>query len=179
MRAVHILLVGVLLLGACTRRASEEASVTGRQTDTLARYEDGTPQVVTVSRNDSVLERRTYRFTGRLSKVEVGDSIQTYLDLHEPDSAAVLQDYLRGRWRNLSADTSNAQSSAFYVFAPDKLTFENPSRTPLESLDLTYEDDRTLVTGKGMRVQADIASFDTVRVTGYTLVRTPPSDSLP
>lgn len=178
MRAVRLLLVGVLLLGACTRRSPQETSDTGRQTDTLARYADGTPQVVTVARGDSVLERRTYRPTGRLSKVEAADSVQTYLDLHEPDSAAVLQDYLRGRWRNLSADTSNAQSSAFYVFTPDELTFENPSRLPLESLDLTYKDGRTLVTGNGMTVQADITSFDTVRVTGYTLVRIP-ADSLP
>jgi hypothetical protein len=177
-RVVHILLVGLLLLSACTRRGSKDASDAGRRTDTLAQYENGTPQVVTVSRNDSVLERRTYRPTGRLLKIVSGDSVRTYLDLHEPDSAAVLQDYLQGRWRNLSADTSNAQSSAFYVFATDELTFENPSQIPLESLDLAYKDGRTLVTGNGMRVQADITSFDTVRVTGYTLVRMP-TDSLP
>lgn len=179
MRAAYILLAALLLLGACTRRASKDASDTGRRTDTLARYEDGTPKVVTVSRNDSVLERRTYRPTGRLAKIVAGDSVQTYLDLHEPDSAAVLRDYLQGRWRNLSADTTNAQSSAYYVFGPDELTFENPSRIPLESLDLTYKDGRTLVTGKGMTVQAAIAAFDTVRVTGYTLVRIPATDSLP
>ncbi|PSQ95133.1 MAG: hypothetical protein BRD55_11450 [Bacteroidetes bacterium SW_9_63_38] len=178
MRAVRLLLAGILLLGACTRRASQDASDV-RRTDTLARYKGGTPQIVTVSRGDSVLERRTYRPTGRLSKIEAGDSVRTYLDLHKPDSAVVLRDYLQGRWRNLSADTSNAQSSVYYVFTPDELTFENSSRRPLESLNLSYENNRTLITGKGMRVQADITSFDTVRVTGYTLVRLPATDSLP
>jgi hypothetical protein len=179
-RAVRLLLLGALLLGlgACTRRASQDASETARRTDTLAQYDDGTPQVVAVTRSDSVLERRTYRPTGRLSKIEAGDSVRTYLDLHDPDSAAVLRDYLRGRWRNLSADTSNAQSSAYYVFTPDELTFENPSRISLESLKLSYKNDRTLVTDDGMTVQANIASFDTVRVTGYTLVRLPATDSL-
>jgi hypothetical protein len=104
--------------------------------------------------------------------------VQTYFDLHDPDSAAVLQDYLQGRWRNLSADTSRDQESAFYIFDNDQLTFENPSRSPLESVGIEYEADRTLTTEEGMSVRADIASFDTVRVTGYTLVRLPPPDSL-
>lgn len=177
MRLSAALLLSVLVLGACTRSPTD-SSPSERHTDTLAHYGDGTPRVVTVARGDSVLERRTYRPTGRLSTVTRGDSVQTYFDLHEPDSAAVLKDYLQGRWRNLSADTSRAQSSVFYVFDAGRLTFENPSRKPLESLPLTYEDNRTLVTGDGMTVQTEITSFDTIRVTGYTLVRLPPADSL-
>ncbi len=177
MRRFLPLLTIVLLVGCSP--SSQDASVEPEiQTDTLSQYDDGSPNVVTLSRDDSVLERRTYRRTGRLSSVESGDSVQTYFDLHDPDSAAVLRDYLQGRWRNLSADTARNQASAYYVFEADRLTFENPSRTPLESLDVTYKNDRTLVTGDGMRVQAEITSFDTVRVTGYTLIRRPAPDSL-
>lgn len=176
MRALSALLLCMLVLGACRRSATDSASTSGRQTDTLSQHENGTPEVVVVSRDDSVLERRTYRPSGRLSTVVAGDSVQTFLDLHEPDSAAVLKDYLQGRWHNLSVDTSQADASAFYVFESDRLTFETPSQTPLESLSVAYKDDRTLVTDKGMSVRANIASFDTVRVTGYTLVRL--SDSL-
>lgn len=175
MRASTALLLSALLLSACARSSTDSASETGRRIDTLSQYGNGTPREVVVTRGDSVLERRTYRPSGRLSTVKAGDSMQTYLDLHEPDSAAVLEDYLQGRWRNLSADTSQAQASAFYVFENDRLTFETPSRAPLESLSVTYKDDRTLVTGGGMSVRAQIASFDTVRVTGYTLVRLPDS----
>jgi hypothetical protein len=167
----------VLFFVGCSS-PSQDASVESEiQRDTLSQYADGSPKVVTLSRRDSVFERRTYRRTGRLSTLESGDSVQTYFDLHDPDSAAVLRDYLQGRWQNLSADTSRDQTSAFYVFEADRLTFENPSRRPLESLDVTYENDRTVVTENGMRVQAEITSFDTVRVTGYTLVRRPASDS--
>ena len=148
------------------------------QVDTLARFSDGTPKEVAVQQGDSIVERRSYRPTGLLRKVITADSVRTYFDLHNPDSAAILKDYLQGRWRNLSADTSRAQSSAFYVFRDDELTFESPTRTPLESLSVKYEDGRTLVTDEGMSVQAEIASFDTVRVTGYTLVRLVPPDSL-
>lgn len=177
MRRFLPFLLTVLLVGCSS--PSQDASVEPEtQTDTLSRYGDGSPKVVTLSREDSVLERRTYRRTGRLSTLESGDSTQTYFDLHDPDSAAVLRDYLQGRWRNLSADTTRDQASAFYVFDTDRLTFQNPSRKPLESLEVSYENDRTLVTEDGMRVQAEIASFDTVRVTGYTLVRRPPADSL-
>lgn len=146
--------------------------------DTLSRYADGSPKRVSVLREDSVTERRTYRQTGRLSKIVRGDSIQTYFDLHDPDSADVLRDYLHGRWRNLSADTSREQASVFYVFSPDRLVFENASRAPLESLDVTYENNRRLVTDRGLSVRPEIASFDTMRVTGYLLVRTAPPDSL-
>lgn len=175
MRVSLVLLFGLLLTG-CTGSPDAPSSPERRQ-DTLALFPNGTPRVVTVSRGDSVLERRTYRPSGRLERVEAGDSIQTYFDLHNPDSAEVLKDYLLGRWQNLSADTSRSQSSAFYLFEPDQLIFENPSRVPLESLGVEYQNHRTLTTKNGMKVQADIASFDTVRVTGYTLVRLPP-DSL-
>lgn len=174
MRAFPVLLLSVLVLGACTHSATDSAT-SGRQTDTLSQYENGTPQVVVVSQGDSVLERRNYRRSGRLSTVVAGDSVRTFLDLYEPDSAAVLKDYLQGRWRNLSADTSQAQASAFYVFESDRLTFETPSQAPLESLSVTYKDGRTLLTDGGMSVRANITSFDTVRVTGYTLVRLPDS----
>lgn len=131
-----------------------------------------------MQRGDSVIERRTYRSTGTLLKVATADSVRTYFDIHDPDSAAILRDYLQGRWRNLSADTSRTQSSAFYVFQGDELTFENPARASLESIEVSYENDRRLVTEEGMSVQAKISSFDTVQVTGYTLVRLAPPDSL-
>lgn len=178
MRTIALLLLGLLLLGACTRSPDAPTEAPARQRDTLARFADGTPRVVTTSRGDSVLERRTYRPTGRLETLRSGDSVRSYFDLHDPDSAAVLRDYLQGRWRNLSADTSQPGASAYYVFAADELTFESPTRDPLESLSVTYEDQRRLRTGSGMSVRADITSFDTVRVTGYTLVRLP-VDSLP
>lgn len=167
-----------LLLGGCDPSSRDASTSTPSRVDTLSRHSDGSPERVSILRGDSVIERRTYRPSGLLSKRVVGDSVQTYFDLHDPDSAAVLQDYLRGRWRNLSADTTRDQASVFYVFDPDRLVFENASRVPLESLDVTYEDDRRLVTDRGMSVRPDIASFDTMRVTGYLLVRTSPSDSL-
>lgn len=167
-----------LLLIACTGSNRDASSPPQTRRDTLARYADGSPQRVTVRRGDSVVERRSYRSTGTLQKVVTSDSVRTYFDLHNPDSAATLKDYLQGRWRNLSADTSRAQSSAFYVFRDDQLTFEAPSRTSLESLQVTYEDHRRLVTDEGMTVRAEIISFDTVEVTGYTLVRLAPPDSL-
>ena len=176
MRYVLPLLIGVLL-GACTSTNRDAPSAQKPLLDTLSRYQDGTPKKVTLQRGDSVVERRTYRPTGTLRRVVRADTVRTYFDLHDPDSAAILKDYLQGRWRNLSADTSGDQSSAFYIFGADRLTFENPARVPLESLRVSYKDGRTLVTNEGMSVRANIASFDTVRVTGYTLVRLPP-DSL-
>lgn len=124
-----------------------------------------------------MLERRTYRATGTLLRVRSGDSVRTYFDLHDPDSAAILQDYLQGRWRNLSAERSDETASVYYAFEPDRLTFENAARDTLESLSVSYDDNRTLTTGDGMSVKPEISSFDTVRVTGFTLVREPPSDS--
>lgn len=171
-------LVLVFLCIGCTS-STQDASVSpsGRRIDTLSRYNDGSPKIVAVSRGDSLLERRRYRSTGLLSKVVSGNSVQTYFDLHDPDSAAILQDYLQGRWRNLSADTTRKQSSAFYVFESDRLTFETPSHTPLESLNVEYKNNRMLTTEDGMTVTAQIVGFDTVRVTGYTLVRQPEADS--
>lgn len=172
------LLLLASLITACNPSGPDASRTGGTYTDTLSRHEDGSPKTVSVLRGDSVIERRTYRPSGRVSKVVRGDSVQTYLDLHNPDSAAVLKDYLQGRWRNLSADTSRKGASAYYVFDSDRLTFQNPSRTALESLTVTYEDNRRLVTKKGMAVRPEISSFDTVRVTGYLLVRSPPADSL-
>lgn len=170
------LLLG-LLFGACTSTNRDAPPPDQKYLDTLSRHQNGTPERVALQRGDSTLERRTYRHTGTLQKIVRDDSVQTYFDLHDPDSATILKDYLQGPWRNLSADTSRDQSSAFYVFEDDLLTFQNPARTPLESLRVEYQDERTLRTNAGMAVEADIASFDTVRVTGYTLVRLPP-DSL-
>lgn len=166
-----------LLLGACTSSPQDPSGPPVRRADTLSRFDDGAPRVVAISQGDSVLERRTYRATGTLLRVEAGDSVRGYFDLHDPDSSAILQDYLRGRWRNLSADSSAEGASVFYVFEPERLTFENAARTPLESLHVEYEDGRTLTTEYGMSVQPEIAAFDTVRVTGFTLVRHPPADS--
>jgi len=167
----------VVLLGACTSPTQDPSGPPVRRADTLSRFDDGAPRVVAISQGDSVLERRTYRTTGTLLRVEAGDSVRRYFDLHDPDSAAILQDFLRGRWRNLSADTAAADASVFYVFEPDRLTFENAGRAALESLRVEYKDDRTLTTEYGMSVHPEIAAFDTVRVTGFTLVRRPPADS--
>ena len=172
-----VLLLAILFLGACTSSPPDAPEQPERRADTLARYGDGAPKVVAISQGDSVLERRTYRPTGRLFRVEGGDSVRTYFDLHDPDSAEVLRDYLRGRWRNLSADSSRSQASVYYVFGPDRLTFENAARDALESLSVEYQNERTVTTEYGMSVRPEIAAFDTVRVTGYTLVRQPPADS--
>lgn len=172
-----LLLVGLVCLG-CRAENQEQSTTEGAQTDTLSYYENGTPKQIAVRQEDSVLERRHYRTTGKIEKIETDDSVRTYFDLHDPDSADVLRDYLQGHWRNLAADTSWAQASAFYIFDDQQLTFESPDRTTLESLGVTYQNDRTLVTDDGMSVEPTIISFDTVHVTGYTLVRTSPSDSL-
>jgi len=166
----------IFLLGACTSSNRDAPSQESRL-DTLSQYRDGSPKKVVLQKGDSILERRTYRHTGMLREVTRAGSTQTYFDLHDPDSAAILKDYLQGRWRNLSADTSREQSSAYYIFESDRLTFENPDRAPLESLRVSYKDERSLLTGEGMSVRPEITSFDTVQVTGYTLVRLP-SDSL-
>ena len=177
MRFSLFFLAGLLFV-ACSPEPQDTARAPAVQKDTLSYHTNGVPKEVAIRRGDSVLERRTYRHTGMLSRVETTDSVQGYFDLHNPDSAAVLRDYLHGRWRNLNADTSRDQASAFYIFEEEQLTFENPTRRPLESLGVTYKNNRRLLTDEGMSVQADIASFDTVHVTGYTLIRTPPADSL-
>lgn len=176
MRYVSLLVLSLLLV-ACSPSNRDTPPSRSTRVDTLSHYPDGTPKEVAVQRGDSLIERRTYRPSGLLKKIATPESTHTYLDLHNPDSAAILKDYLQGRWRNLSADTSRAQSSAFYVFQEETLTFETPDRTPLESLQVTYEDERRLVTDEGMSVRPEIASFDTVRVTGYTLFRLAPPDS--
>jgi len=178
--AVRILLVfcaAALLLASCTSSTQDPTGPPVQQSDTLSRHADGTPKIVSISQGDSVIERRTYRSTGTLLRVARGDSVRTYLDLHEPDSAAILRDYLQGRWRNLSADAADEEASVYYVFEPDRLTFENASQDALESLTVEYEDGRALTTEYGMTVEPDITSFDTVRVTGFTLVRKPSPDS--
>lgn len=178
MRYAASLLALSLLLAACSGSTRDSSRPQQTRVDTLSRYADGTPQNVTVRRGDSVVERRSYRPTGRLQTVTTPDSVRTYFDLHNPDSAAVLKDYLQGRWRNLSADSARPRSSVFYVFQDDRLTFKASDRTALESLQVAYKDHRRLVTNEGMSVRARIADFDTVRVTGYTLVRLAPPDSL-
>ena len=179
MRYALPLILGAFLVACSPDPSGNDAS--GRESprlDTLSYHAGGAPKTVTVRQGDSILERRTYRPTGLLRRVTAAGSTRTYFDLHDPDSAAILRDYLHGPWRNLSADTSRDQASAFYIFTSDRLTFESPSRTPLESLGVEYKNDRTLVTKEGMSVRPEIVSFDTVRVTGYTLVRRPPADSL-
>lgn len=173
-------LVSLLLcvaLAACTP-SSKEGDPQRVRVDTLSQYQNGKPKRVAVQQGDSMIEHRAYRHTGTLHQVATADSTQTYFDLHDPDSAAVLKDYLQGRWQNLSADTSRDETSAFYIFDGDRLHFENPSREPLESLKVTYKNDQTLVTESGLSARIELSSFDTVRVTGYKLVRLPLPDSL-
>lgn len=173
-------LIALLLcvaLAACTPSSKEVAPHRVR-VDTLSHYQNGNPKRVTVQQGDSMLEHRAYRHTGTLHQVVTADTTQTYFDLHDPDSAAVLKDLLQGRWQNLSADTSRDETSAFYIFEEDRLHFEDPSRVPLESLSVTYKNDQTLVTETGMSARIELLSFDTVRVTGYKLVRLPLPDSL-
>ena len=177
MRLLPALFVSALVFISCTRSPQDSAVEPARQADTLSRHGNGAPEVVVISQEDSVLERRTYRSTGMLREIAAGDSVRTYLDLHDPDSAAVLQDYLQGRWQNLSAEQSDEDASVYYAFTPDRLTFENASRDTLESLKVKYEDGRTLTTESGMSVTPEITSFDTVRVTGFTLVREAPPDA--
>ncbi len=179
MRYVLSLLLGAFLASCSPGPSTDDAPEDKRlRPDTLSYYSDGAPKNVAVQQGDSVVERRTYRRTGTLLRVTSAGSTQTYFDLYDPDSAAVLQDYLQGHWRNLSADTSRDRSSAFYIFDADRLTFETSSRMPLETLSVEYKDDRTLATDEGMSVHPEIVSFDTVRITGYTLVRRPLPDSL-
>jgi hypothetical protein len=164
-------LVAALFLPACS---SEPEPAPPATTDTVvARYSDSTRKVVEVRRtqDDSLIERRYYRQTGALKRVKRGDSVAEYFDLHDPDSARVLQDYMQGRWRNASAAMSDPGASAFYIFEGKSLTFRNPSGEPLETINVEYDNYRRIVTGHGDPFTADIADFDTVRVTGYTLVR--------
>jgi len=169
-RPVLAALFLAVLLSACSPGSSPPAP---EPTETVvSRYPDSTRKVVEVrTPDDSLLERRVYRPTGALRRVLRGDSVARYLELHDPDSARVLKDYLQGQWRNTSVDMSDAEASAYYEFTEESLTFRNPSGRSIETIDVRYNDHRTLVTEDGMPVTADIAHFDTVRVTGYTLVR--------
>jgi hypothetical protein len=141
------------------------------QADTVARYPSGAPQMVEVRNQDSLVERRWYRSTGMVRRVERGDSVTGYLDLHTLDSSRVLRDYMQGRWRNTSADLGNTRASAFYTFSGDTLTFANPKGNPLETIRVDFRPGRLMVTEDGIPAPAEVASFDTVHVTGYTLVR--------
>ena len=167
-----VLLSGCLLslwMTGCTPQGTSEPPV---QADTLTRHADGNAKLVEVRQRDSLIERRWYRPTGSLRRVERGDSVATYFELHSIDSADVLRDYMHGRWRNISADPTADNASAFYTFHGDSLVFTNPNGEPLEAIRIRYRPEQRLVTGDGIPVSADIADFDTVRVTGgYTLVR--------
>jgi hypothetical protein len=112
-----------------------------------------------------------YRPSGRLQRFERGDSLRSFLGLHAIDSAAVFRDYLQGRWRNTSADSTQADANLYYVFRDDELTFETPSRASIETLGLQYRDGLTLETGSGSVFEATVTSFDTVEVTGLILIR--------
>lgn len=73
-------------------------------------------------------------------------------------------------------DSSSPDASTyyiFYIFEDDQLTFARTSGSPIEAIQIRYRDDQTLETGDGMMVRPAILSFDSVRVTGFTLVRRP------
>jgi len=170
------MLIGVLLTGCGPPPPDGPAA--GLRVDTLSRYADGRPRVVERRRSDSLVERRTFRPTGRLRSVARAGSVRSYLDLHDLDSAAVLRDYLQGRWRNTSVDSSAPNAGTYYLFEGDQLTFARASGAPIETIGIRYSDNRMLETEQGMTVRAEILSFDSVRVTGLTLVRRP-SESPP
>lgn len=165
------------MLSGCSS-STETDGDTGVHRDTISFHPSGAPKQVEVRREDSVLSQQTYRHTGVLRRIERGDTIQRYFDLHDPDSSAIFKDYLQGRWRNLSADTTSDQASAYYIFDGEQLVFQNASSVPLESLSVTYNDRQRLKTETGMNVRPTIIAFDTVEVTGYTLVRYPPEDTV-
>jgi hypothetical protein len=158
----------VVLLPGCIE---EQPEATERVTEV---YPDSTPRVVEVVEGDSVVETRHFRTTGSLLRLERGDSVATYLDIHPVDSAYVLQDFLQGRWRSVGIDTTDSTASETYVFDENSLTFINPFGDPHESIGVRYDSLRTLYTESGTPVTAEIVAFDTVRVTGYTLVRQDP-----
>lgn len=171
-RSVQLLLFVFLIACGCSPTDNPESVPLSTRRDTISTHPNGAPATIHRYRSDSLVERQYYRSTGTLHRLERGDSTQTYLELHEIDSAAVLRDYLQGRWRNLSADSSTTKTSAYYIFDGETLTFETPSGAPLERMNVEYQKDRTLITEEGMSVVATIIDFDTVEVTGYTLVRT-------
>jgi len=162
------LLITLLLVGC---GGSESVPAEETREIVVARYADSTRRVVNVMQGDSVVERRQYRPTGSVLRIERGDSVLTYFDIHDPDSSFVLADFMQGRWRNVSVDTTDPDASASYVFGKDSLTFRSPSDEPIETISIEYENFQTLRTGDGMPVSTEIVGFDTIRVTGYTLVR--------
>jgi hypothetical protein len=167
-----------LLLAACGRSAGPDALEPSESV--VERYPDSTRKVVEVRAGaDSIVERRFYRPTGALRRVERGDSVAGYMDLHDLDSARVLRDYLQGRWRNTSASLSDPEANAYYVFDGESLTFRTPNGESLETIGVDYGSNRVLHTEDGMPVTANIAGFDTVTVTGYTLVRQDTSAGMP
>jgi hypothetical protein len=161
-----LLLAALLVVVAVCREEAPEA--TERVVEV---YPDSTPKTVEMVRADSVVETRHFRATGSLMRVERGDSVATYLDLHPVDSAYVLQDFLQGRWRSIGIDTTDETASETYVFDENSLTFINPYGETHESIGVQYDSLRTLYTESGTPVTTEIVDFDTVRVTGYTLVR--------
>jgi len=166
-----------LLLVSLLMTAGMIASGCGSQTETtrteriVDRYNDSARRVVEIVRADTVVETRRYRRTGSLLQIERADSTADYLEIHSIDSAYVLKDYMLGRWTNVDADADDPNASATYIFGPNELTFRNPDGEVIESIGIEYDDLRTLYTADGMPVTAEIAGFDTVRVTGFTLVR--------
>jgi hypothetical protein len=175
---IFLPLTAGLLLAACGRSAGPDALEPSESV--VERYPDSTRKVVEVRAGaDSVVERRFYRPTGALRRVERGDSVAGYMDLHDLDSARVLRDYLQGRWRNTSASLSDPEANAYYVFDGQSLTFRTPSGESLETIGVDYGSNRVLHTEDGMPVTANIAGFDTVTVTGYTLVRQDTSAGIP
>ncbi|WP_143815276.1 hypothetical protein [Longibacter salinarum] len=158
----------VLVLSGCGK---EGPKTTERVVEV---YPDSTPRTVEVLQGDSVIETRHFRTTGSLMRIERGDSVATYLDIHSLDSAYVLQDFLQGRWRSIGIDTTDSAASETYVFDKNSLTFINPFGEQHESIGIQYDSLRTLYTESGTPVTAEIVDVDTVQVTGYTLVREEP-----
>lgn len=160
-----LLLAGLFVIAGC---GSGEPEVTDRVVDV---YPDSSRKVVERVQGDSVVAVERYRPTGSIMQVERGDSIQTYLDIHPVDSARVLQDFLKGRWRSIGIDTTDAANSETYIFRDASLTFVNPFGEVNEKIGIRYDSLRTLYTERGAPYTAEVVSFDTVRVSGYTLVR--------
>ena len=166
-RLFAIALTASLLL-LWTGCSTEEPEITERVTDV---YPDSSRKVVEKIQGDSVIAIERYRPTGSVIRIERGDSVQTYLDIHPADSAYVLKDFLLGRWRSIGIDTTDASNSLTYIFRDGSLTFLNPQGEVNEQIGIRYDSLRTLYTEAGTPFTTEIVDFDTVRVSGYTLVR--------
>ena len=145
-----------------------EPEITERVTEV---YPDSSRKVVEKVQGDSVVAVERYRPTGSVMRIERGDSVQTYLDIHPADSAYVLKDFLLGRWRSVGIDTTDESNSLTYIFRDGSLTFLNPKGEINEQIGIRYDSLRTLYTEAGTPFTTEIVDFDTVRVSGYTLVR--------